>query len=186
MKDTDPEKELVSVIGGHSGTTIVPLLSKTSHKLEGKELDDYVHRVQFGGDEVVKAKDGAGSATLSMAMAGARFAGNLLEATNGEEGRIEPSFVESPLFKDQGVDFFASEILLGPEGVSEILPVDNLSPYEQKLLDVCLKELKVNIQKGMCLRGSGVPAQSRADYLFRCKQDEISLKATRRGWTAEE
>ena len=28
--------------------------------------------VQFGGDEVVKAKDGAGSATLSMAYAGFR------------------------------------------------------------------------------------------------------------------
>ena len=28
--------------------------------------------VQFGGDEVVKAKDGAGSATLSMAFAGYR------------------------------------------------------------------------------------------------------------------
>jgi malate/lactate dehydrogenase len=29
--------------------------------------------VQFGGDEVVKAKDGAGSATLSMAYAGYRY-----------------------------------------------------------------------------------------------------------------
>lgn len=28
--------------------------------------------VQFGGDEIVKAKDGAGSATLSMAYAGFR------------------------------------------------------------------------------------------------------------------
>jgi malate dehydrogenase len=31
-----------------------------------------VEGVQFGGDEVVKAKDGAGSATLSMAYAGFR------------------------------------------------------------------------------------------------------------------
>ena len=29
--------------------------------------------MQFGGDEVVKAKDGAGSATLSMAYAGYRY-----------------------------------------------------------------------------------------------------------------
>ena len=29
--------------------------------------------MQFGGDEVVKAKDGAGSATLSMAYAGFRL-----------------------------------------------------------------------------------------------------------------
>ena len=33
--------------------------------------------VQFGGDEVVKAKDGAGSATLSMAYAGFRSAFSL-------------------------------------------------------------------------------------------------------------
>ena len=150
IKNTDPEKEVVSVIGGHSGATIVPLLSKSSHQLEGKELDAYVHRVQYGGDEVVKAKDGAGSATLSMAMAGARFAGALVDAAKGSDGRVEPSFVESPLYKDQGVDFFASEIALGPGGVDQILPVENLTPYEQNLLDVCLKELKVNIQKGMC------------------------------------
>jgi malate dehydrogenase len=31
-----------------------------------------VKGVQFGGDEVVKAKEGAGSATLSMAYAGFR------------------------------------------------------------------------------------------------------------------
>ena len=37
-------------------------------------------RIQFGGDEVVKAKDGAGSATLSMAYAGARFVENVVKA----------------------------------------------------------------------------------------------------------
>jgi malate dehydrogenase len=30
-------------------------------------MAELVKRIQFGGDEVVKAKDGAGSATLSMA-----------------------------------------------------------------------------------------------------------------------
>jgi malate/lactate dehydrogenase len=35
-------------------------------------LADVFLGVQFGGDEVVKAKDGAGSATLSMAFAGFR------------------------------------------------------------------------------------------------------------------
>jgi hypothetical protein len=32
-----------------------------------EKRDALVNRIQFGGDEVVKAKDGAGSATLSMA-----------------------------------------------------------------------------------------------------------------------
>lgn len=34
---------------------------------------DHDAGIQFGGDEVVKAKDGAGSATLSMAFAGFRY-----------------------------------------------------------------------------------------------------------------
>ena len=68
----DPSETVVPVIGGHSGPTIVPLLSQSGYNLKGEQLDAYVKRVQFGGDEVVKAKDGAGSATLSMAYAGYR------------------------------------------------------------------------------------------------------------------
>lgn len=83
----------VPVIGGHSGDTIVPLLSlaKPSVSIPTDKLDELVKRIlasnrresgssltlhagiQFGGDEVVKAKDGAGSATLSMAYAGFRL-----------------------------------------------------------------------------------------------------------------
>lgn len=64
----------VPVIGGHSGETIVPLFSKISSgvTIPDDKYDALVNRVQFGGDEVVKAKDGAGSATLSMAFAGFR------------------------------------------------------------------------------------------------------------------
>lgn len=72
MASTTPEATNVPVIGGHSGVTIVPLLSQT---VEGKKVVEaggevlaaLVKRIQFGGDEVVQAKDGAGSATLSMA-----------------------------------------------------------------------------------------------------------------------
>lgn len=64
----------VPVIGGHSGETIVPLFSKVtpSVTIPDDKYDALVNRVQFGGDEVVKAKDGLGSATLSMAFAGFR------------------------------------------------------------------------------------------------------------------
>ena len=129
--------------------TIVPLLSQSSHPdISGKELDDFVYRVQFGGDEVVKAKDGAGSATLSMAMAGARFAESLLKAAQGQKGVVEPTFVDSHLYKDQGIDFFASKVELGPDGVQTVHPVGKVSDHEQKLLDACLADLKKNIQKG--------------------------------------
>ena len=148
LKNTDPADENIVVVGGHSGATIVPLLSQAGYDLKGEELDAYVKRVQVGGDEVVQAKGGAGSATLSMAMAGARFAESLLKAAQGEKGVIEPSFVDSPLYKDQGVNYFASQIELGPNGVENILPVGKLTEYEQKLLDACLKDLKGNITKG--------------------------------------
>ncbi len=149
-KNTDPADENITVVGGHSGVTIVPLLSQSAHgDLSGDALDQFVNRVQFGGDEVVKAKDGAGSATLSMAMAGARFAESLLKAAQGEKGVVEPSFVDSPFYKDQGVDFFASKVELGPNGVEKIHEVGKVSDYEQKLIDTALVDLAKNIKKGL-------------------------------------
>ena len=97
-----------------------------------------MNRIQFGGDEVVKAKDGAGSATLSMAMAGARMAESILKASQGMSGVVECTFVDSPLYKDQGVDFFSSKVTLGPDGVQEIHDVGKLTQHEQGLLDACL------------------------------------------------
>jgi malate dehydrogenase len=141
LKGTDPVDENITVVGGHSGVTIVPLFSQSSHPdLVGNAA--LLKRVQFGGDEVVQAKDGAGSATLSMAMAGARFAESLLKAAQGQKGVIEPTFVESPLYKDQGIDFFASKVELGPNGAEKILEVGKLAPEEEKLLEACLADLK--------------------------------------------
>lgn len=63
----------IPVVGGHSGVTILPLLSQSTPALPASlfadkaALDALIHRIQFGGDEVVAAKAGAGSATLSMA-----------------------------------------------------------------------------------------------------------------------
>jgi malate dehydrogenase len=150
IKGSDPASENITVVGGHSGVTIVPLISQAGHTdISGEKLDNLVNRIQFGGDEVVKAKDGAGSATLSMAMAGARFAESLLRAAQGEKGIVEPTFVDSPLYKDQGVDFFASNVELGPDGVQEIKPVGKLTAHEEQLLQACLGDLKKNIQKGV-------------------------------------
>jgi malate/lactate dehydrogenase len=60
----------VPVIGGHAGVTILPLLSHSSpqvlHKLSPKQHAALVSRIQNAGTEVVEAKAGGGSATLSM------------------------------------------------------------------------------------------------------------------------
>ena len=152
IKGTDPASENITVVGGHSGVTIVPLISQSGHgDITGEKLDNLVNRIQFGGDEVVKAKDGAGSATLSMAMAGARFAESLLKAAQGQGGVVEPTFVDSPLYKDQGVEFFASQVELGPDGVQKIHPVGKLSSQEEQLLQACLTGMsRINDRCDMC------------------------------------
>ncbi|KAK3938678.1 malate dehydrogenase-like protein [Diplogelasinospora grovesii] len=148
LKGTDPADENITVVGGHSGVTIVPLFSQSKHP-ELSSNAELIHRVQFGGDEVVKAKAGAGSATLSMAMAGARMAESVLRAGQGEKGIIEPTFVDSPLYKDRGVDFFSSKVELGPNGVEKIHPVGKIDANEEKMLEACLVDLKKNIEKGV-------------------------------------
>jgi malate dehydrogenase len=147
-KGTDPANENIVVVGGHSGVTIVPLFSQSSHPdLSSNEA--LVKRVQFGGDEVVQAKEGAGSATLSMAFAGARMTESVLRAADGEKGVVEPTFVQSDLYKDQGVEFFSSRVELGPNGVEKIQPVGQVDSIEKQLIEACLVDLKKNIAKGV-------------------------------------
>jgi len=142
IKDADPKDINVTVVGGHSGVTIVPLLSQTplGKDVKGEEYKALVKRIQFGGDEVVQAKAGTGSATLSMGYAGARFANSLIRALNGESGVIEPTFVKSPLYQSEGVEYFASNVELGTEGVKNIHPIGELSAEESELLKAALAE----------------------------------------------
>lgn len=107
------------------------------------------HRIQFGGDEVVKAKDGTGSATLSMAQAGERFTSSLLKALSGQKGIVEPTFVLSPVAAEKGVEFFATNVELGKNGVESIQPIGPMNEFEQKLFDAAIPELKKNIAKGV-------------------------------------
>jgi len=155
----NPASQTIPVIGGHSGETIVPLfsLAKPSISIPQDKLDALTYRVQFGGDEVVKAKDGLGSATLSMAWAGYRFADKLLRAVKGEKGIIEPSYVYLPGVEGgaeikslTGCDFFSVPIELGPSGaVKAYNVVKEANEYEKKLLNAAYKGLSGNISKGV-------------------------------------
>jgi len=157
--ERDPAATVIPVIGGHSGETIVPLFSQAKPKVDIPEdkLDALVNRVQFGGDEVVKAKDGAGSATLSMAYAGFRFAERLMKAAKGEEGVVEPTFVYLPgvsggdeIAKETGCDFFSVPVELGPSGAEKAVNVlGKANAYEKKLIEKAIEGLKGNIEKGV-------------------------------------
>ncbi|MCJ1337077.1 hypothetical protein MMC09_002356 [Bachmanniomyces sp. S44760] len=157
--ERDPTKTVIPVVGGHSGETIVPLFSqaKPAVKIPDDKLDALVNRVQFGGDEVVKAKDGAGSATLSMAYAGFRFAESIIKATKGEKGIVEPTYVYLPgvpggeaIAKETGVDYFSVPVELGPNGAEKAINIlTSANAHEKKLLEACISGLKGNVEKGI-------------------------------------
>jgi len=145
VKNVDPATVQIPVVGGHSGPTIVPLLSQSGFEFTEEERDALTKRIQYGGDEVVQAKDGTGSATLSMAYAGAEFAFSLIRAMNGEEGIVECTYVESDV---QPTKYFSSPVLLGKNGVEKIYPVPEHNEFEAGLLEKCLTDLEGNIAKG--------------------------------------
>ena len=138
----------MTVVGGHAGITILPLFSQVKGvKLTPEAIEKLTVRVQFGGDEVVKAKDGAGSATLSMAYAGARFVHSLLRGLSGEKGVTECAFVLSDAKAE--VPYFATRVELGKGGVEKIHGVGPVSAYEQTWIDKLVPELKAQIAKGV-------------------------------------
>lgn len=143
----DVNKTNVTVVGGHAGTTILPLLSQVpGATFTPESIEKLTHRIMFGGDEVVQAKAGGGSATLSMAYAGAEFAGKLISAMNGKKDVVECSYVESSVTDAR---FFSSPVTLGPNGAEEIHGLGALSAHEQKLFDEMIGDLKEQIAKGV-------------------------------------
>jgi malate dehydrogenase len=136
----------VNVIGGHSGVTILPLLSSVPGvELSQAEIEALTPRIQEAGTEVVEAKAGAGSATLSMAQAAARFTLSLVAALNGEAA-TECCYVQ---VGDDTSSFHAQPVILGKDGVDSIPQIPSLSDYEQKLLDEMRTILDGNISKGI-------------------------------------
>ncbi len=146
LKKLDPVKTKVTVIGGHSGNTILPLLSKVKGaKFTQKELDALTPRIQEAGTEVVEAKAGAGSATLSMAEAACRFTMALLNGLNGKES-VQCAYVA---VEGQPTDYFALPVRLGKGGVTKVVGYGRLSAYEKKLFGEMIPTLKANIAKGV-------------------------------------
>lgn len=148
----DPRSTNVKVIGGHAGTTILPLLSQLNGaSFTAEQLEQLTKRIQFGGDEVVQAKDGAGSATLSMAYAGAKFTMRLLDAMCGEEGVVECAFTENDVTP---LPFFSTPVTLGPNGVEKVHHFGDISALEQANYDSMLPDLEKQIAKGVAFTKS--------------------------------
>merc|ERR1739848_319014 len=150
----DPVDVHVPVVGGHAGITIIPVLSQVQPQgcissLSTEEIGALTARIQDAGTEVVKAKAGGGSATLSMAHAAARFADSVVRAMNGEEV-VECAYVPVQGLPGVNVDYFSTPLLLGADGkVKENLGLGQLNDYEQGLVVAAAEQLEGEIAKGV-------------------------------------
>lgn len=145
LKGKRPEQIEVPVIGGHSGVTILPLLSQTGINFTEQEQIDLIKRIQNAGTEVVEAKAGGGSATLSMGQAAARFALSVVRALQGETGVVECAYVEGD---GEYARFFAQPLLLGKQGIVERKAIGTLDAREKQMLDDMLSVLRKDIELG--------------------------------------
>ena len=143
--DKNPREVSVPVIGGHSGITILPLLSQSGCEFSDEDAAAMTKRIQNAGTEVVEAKAGGGSATLSMGLAAAKFALSLVRALNGEKDIVECTYIEG---SGELARFFAQPVLLGQNGVEKILSFGSLSEFEQTTLNEALETLKSDIKIG--------------------------------------
>ncbi len=149
LKNKDIATVKVPVIGGHSGVTILPLLSQATSLEEkitftAEEVEALTKRIQNAGTEVVEAKAGGGSATLSMAQAAARFALSVINGLSGKD-TLEYAYVEG---EGEYARFFSQPIILGRDGVKELLPIGKLSDFEKQALQAMLETLNKDIKIG--------------------------------------
>ena len=157
--NVDPQQVTIPVIGGHSGPTIVPLLSQASTKSGGpraaftpEQVDQLIKRIQYGGDEVVQAKAGSGSATLSMAYAAQVFFDDLCKAIDTKSVVKQIAFVPKSATASPALptDYFATEIELGPRGLEKVLPMPQPQNQKEKdLLAAAVDGLQKDIAKGL-------------------------------------
>merc|ERR1712241_597385 len=137
----------VPVVGGHAGTTILPLFSqdKVAKTIEEDKIPDLDKHVQDAGTEVVEAKNGKGSATLSMAYAGARFGKSVLAGLSGRK-RTECAYCKSDI---TDLPYFTQKVVFGEGGIVKVLPLGELNEYETKRLEEAKAQLKSEIDTGL-------------------------------------
>ncbi len=134
------------MIGGHSGTTILPLLSQVEGvTFTDEEVATLTPRIQNAGTEVVNAKAGGGSATLSMGAAAARFCMSLVKGLQGEDV-VDYAYVA---VENGDAEYFAHPVRLGKNGVEEILSYGTLSAFDEQAKNDMLETLKKDIKEGV-------------------------------------
>ena len=113
LKGLALEEVTVPVVGGHSGHSILPLLSQTKPAVTftQEEVERMTFKIQDAANVIINIKDGSGSATLSTAYSAYYFVTRLIEAMKGKLNVVESSYVRSEELPD--LSYLATPLLLG-------------------------------------------------------------------------
>ncbi|RUP48176.1 malate dehydrogenase, NAD-dependent [Jimgerdemannia flammicorona] len=158
--DADPRSLRIPVVGGHSGLTIVPLISqvKVSRMLSQSQIEAVTRRVQFCSDNVINVEDGLHRSPLSIAYAASRFIFSLLNAIINGKTVVEYTYLNldadpvgaASIRAEVGeLEYFAPKVDIGPQGVVKIHPLGPISSYEKRLLRIVSPVLKEEVKKGV-------------------------------------
>jgi len=96
----------------------------------------------------VNAKGGKGSATLSMAYAGAKFGNAVLCGLAGED-TTECAYVMRDASEGAALPYLASKVTFGKEGVKKVHGMGSLNAHETERWEECLTALKGEIEAGV-------------------------------------
>merc|ERR1711916_18063 len=138
-------KNIVEACAKFCPDAVVALIVNPVNSVVPAMTELWDKKVQDAGTVVVAAKNGKGSATLSMAYAGAQLGAAVLAGLNGEE-RTECAYVKSSVTE---LPYFASKVTFGKEGVKTVHSIGQLSSWEETRLKELLPTLKEEIDAGL-------------------------------------
>merc|ERR1712133_285916 len=119
LKNIDPAKVNCPVVGGHAGVTIMPLISQCTPAVE------------FPAEQLKALTE--------------RIQDAGTEVVKAKEGVVECAYIQSDVTEAK---YFATPVVLGPNGVEKNLGLGTLTAHEQDLLKAAIPELNGSIKKG--------------------------------------
>nr|CAH7733320.1 unnamed protein product [Callosobruchus chinensis] len=145
----EPEKVMVPVIGGYSEETRVPVLSQVHPTIQFSDKSLQYFHIQEQIEQITmsirKPEQKTPSGFLA-AFAIARFVISLVKGIRGHKDVFEYSYVPSKVHPD--LKYLTTLVELGIQGVSKNFGLQELTDYEQCMLDNAVTCLAADITKG--------------------------------------
>lgn len=135
----------VPVIGGHSDSTMLPLLSQTKPTctMNEKDIQEFTAKVRSSQKVVTSAKKGS-SPTLSVSYGVLTFCRGVLDALYSRPTQIN-AYVEN---NDFGTSYFSGLVFVDRNGAGEMQRYSSLTEFECQLLERSIDQLRRDVTLG--------------------------------------